>query len=117
MADEITIEALKLPVIGNLAAFTESLPERSLQQIVTVNVGKGRVNRLLRNARRDTGGLDRSPDSQLAATLHDYLGPRDRVRDACIVDGTFLLQAFDGGLDVGVVVMCARQALPNMRFG
>src|SRR5205814_10320633 len=61
--------------------------------------------------------LDLHSHAQLASSAHRRLRPRDRFRDALVVDRAFLAQPGDRVLDRARLVTFSGEALTDLQFG
>src|SRR5262249_25739519 len=116
LSDQVAKQSLELPIVSDPAAAFEPPVECRGEERLLVNLLERFIDRLTGCGSRDAGLLNLLHDAPLAATLHGHLGSRNRARHTSIVDRAVRLEAFDGGLDLGLVIAPARQTLTYLRF-
>lgn len=104
-------------VVGNALTAAQPLCESRRDQLVGIesveHVGGGPAG----EGGADAGLLDGSLDAQPAVPLQAAFHPGNRMGDADIVEGAFLEEPCDGGVNLLRLVAFAREPLAHLRFG
>ena len=117
LADQETIEPLKLPVVGNLIALPQPFLQRRFDQRIVVDAVEHGVDRGFCDVLRDPGAFDLHPHAQLATALQRCLGAGDRFGHTGVVDRAFAAQSGDGIVDRARVVALVGKPVADLLFG
>src|SRR5262249_18289953 len=98
---------LKLAVVRDRLASPQPLSQRRLDQLVVVDRAEGLRDRAPGDLLADPGLLDLHSDAEAAAMPARRFPPRDRCRDARVVDRALVAQPRDRVVDVPFVVAFA----------
>src|SRR5205807_836289 len=81
LTDEVSIQPLELPIVGNPLAAVQPLQQRGFKERRIIDARTHVVDGALRGRARNPGALDLSPHAEFAALLERRLSPRDRLVD------------------------------------
>jgi hypothetical protein len=90
------------------------LGKRRFEQGVAVEAAEDLVDGSAGSGGSDAGAFDLPPDPQSPALAKAGFSAGDRLGDPVVVDGAFLQQSRDGGLNGLGVVLAAGEALPDL---
>src|SRR5215471_16373259 len=117
LTDEIAVEAVEGPIVGDVVAGPQPLCQGGIEEAVGVEVGKDLVDHAAGDVAPDARAFDLLADAQLAALADRCFRPRDRLGEPGVVDGLLLAEPFDRVVDGVDVVLAAGQTLPQLRLG
>ena len=116
-ADEVSIESLEDLAIGDRGAAAETFLERSLQQLVRVDIGRHAIEDLPREVGREARFLEATARAQTAVPARDKLVVSDRSSGPFVVKRPLAQKASDRGVDGVRRVAASVQPVPELEFG